>query len=156
MDDPPVAVVHLGSAEGTPSLTLEPLSDIPGRPYRAVLRCEALVASALVQINRASLTAFVDGIALDWRGWEGVREYSGHPAGTDYSPPGLRILATSDTRGHALRTVSLGVPCIRAPRFEDFGVGAWTAEAWIEIEPSQYESLQRDVRRLPFDSDGWW
>ncbi|MGN6696208.1 MAG: DUF6228 family protein [Aquihabitans sp.] len=156
MDDRPMAVVHFGSAEGARSLTLEPVADIAGRPYRAVLRCEALAASALVQINRASLTAFVDGIALDWRGWEGVREYSVHPAGTDYSPPGLRILATSDTLGHALLTVSLGVPCIPAPRFEDFGVGSWTAEASIEIEPSQHESLQRDVRRLPFDSDGWW
>lgn len=156
MEDQSAAELRFGPVDGSRSLTLEPMANLAGRPYRAVLRCETLAASALVQIHRPRLTEFVDGIAVDWQAWEGIREYSVHPAGTDYSPPGLRIRATSEALGHALLTVTLGVPCIPAPGFENFGVGAWMAEGSVEIEPSQYESLQRDVRRLPFDSDGWW
>src|SRR4051812_11230691 len=90
-----VSELVLRSADGMVTLGLLPETDREGHPYRATLASSTLRASALVQINRASLADYFETIADDWRRWKTDQTFTAHPAGTDYSPPALRITATA-------------------------------------------------------------
>jgi hypothetical protein len=78
-----------------------------------------------------SLVEFLDGIARDWRGWEGTRNWSALEG--EFS-----LSCRADRLGHIYMTVRLGGQIESEP---------WSVEFQINTEASQIEPLARAMRR---------
>ncbi|GAB1645347.1 DUF6228 family protein [Krasilnikovia sp. MM14-A1259] len=71
-----------------------------------------------------TLPAFMNGLATDWRGWEGVRTWHSMESH-------LVVDARHDGRGHVSLRVSLRAP---GPSWDD---AAWSASAMLVLEAGE-------------------
>lgn len=132
--------VVLTSTAGEPRLTLtDPIIEFGnvGR-YRVTLDSSGLHATADVYAyGDDGLVGFIDELAREWRGWDGVKDWhslEGH----------LSLSATADRLGH----VSVEVRIQADPSGEP-----WIARATLQLEAgSSLEHLARQFRMF-FQSD---
>lgn len=78
------------------------------------------------------LADFFDGLAKDWRGWIGGREWL-----TD----GLQLTCSHDGVGHV--TIDVVVGAIAPPL-----LGTWTVHTTVEVEPGSLGGTAGQFRRL--------
>jgi hypothetical protein len=127
-------VVVLGSADST--LTLgDPHVDGVGEMQLTVrVDSGALHATAVVPITEwgPDPVEFFDGLAHDWRGWEGPREWW---------TEGLALTCRHDGVGHI--TIDAVVGGGAAPTHDD-----WTVHATVSIEPGALDHVAAQFRRL--------
>jgi hypothetical protein len=127
----------------TPAWTLHPPVDSYGDGYIWHLRTEidaddlrAASTAAVGAPDCSGLPDFLDGLAHQWQGWQGPREWRSLDREVE-------LVARHDQR----RQVSLGVTLRRASR--PYDEDAWTARVVLLIEPGeQMKQLARDVRAL--------
>jgi hypothetical protein len=132
---PPVDSVNIGTVAG--HLRLSPEPDDPTLDYLvADLVDDGLAATKRVYAHYASgwrdLAAFFAGLATDWRGWSGTREWASLESD-------LKIEAR-----HEFGHVQLHVTVSKDPA--DWGNHGWRAIADITLEPG--EQLSRVAGEL--------
>jgi hypothetical protein len=131
-------MVEIGSASDHLRLRTEP--DDPTLDYLvADLSAEGLTATKRVYTHYASgwhqLAEFFAGLAADWRGWSGAREWSSIESD-------LAIQARHEF-GHVQLNVTM-----RRDR-PDWGNHGWTASADLTLEPEeQLSQVAREVKDL--------
>ena len=81
------------------------------------------------------LTGYFDGLATDWRGWKGTREWHDEDGG-------VRLSAVHPTVGSVDLTVRLD------PTYGAMTPGGWVLEIAVPVEPGQLESIAQSVRAL--------
>lgn len=96
---------------------------------RVRLKVPGIEASALVHLSveELQLPPFFAGLADDWRGWAGAREWGAHEGG-------LALSCTHDGRG----TVSMGTE-LRDPNL------GWVVRAVVPLDAGQLEQLARET-----------
>lgn len=101
--------------------------------WRAVLAGRGMSASLAFAEGAwqpQSLADFLDGIAADWRGWEGDRHWHSEVAE-------MRLLVRHDKTNTVLVRVEL----------EDGAPPHWRCQAELEVDPGVFQQLAMDIRR---------
>ena|SRR6266850_1659307 len=124
----------------------EPVVMTDGSGYTRVpilIEAPGLSAESAIELEgwggwTTGLVAFFEDMAADWRGWDGVKEWSDDG---DYRTD--RIAATHDGLG----TVELRIST--SPRLgSNDNEGKWTVELVVAIDPGALEAAASGVRRL--------
>jgi hypothetical protein len=77
------------------------------------------------------LDDFFSGLATEWRGWEGIKEWRTYE-------DGLALLAANDGRGHVTLTVEL------RQRSKD----GWLVRGNVPLDAGQLERVARELERF--------
>ena len=94
---------------------------------------EIAASSAKVYIYEPyDLAAFFEGLSVNWRGWEGVKEWSS--VEQDFS-----LSCTSDALGHVAMKVTL-----KSGLYED----DWCVQAVIHVDAGQLEEIAAKTREF--------
>jgi len=108
-------------------------SEVDGDCFRVAVTAHDHSASRLVDAytDRAGIPRLLAEAARDWRGWDGVREWS--------SICGFRIALTMDRLGHVRLDVRV---------LSDRGGDEWQLDAAFSLEAGQLERLAKEAARL--------
>jgi hypothetical protein len=102
-------------------------------PFRIVGGAiHASAGAVLVERPATDLSCYFDGLARDWRGWTGAKEWrddEGH----------ISMSAVHDGKGTVLLTVQIRNKADRSS-------GHWAATAVVPIEPGQLDRIASEVR----------
>ena len=123
------------------------------------MESDGLLVAAATDLAWERLHSYLDGLARDWRGWEGIRELSALPPGVPYSEPAFTIAASADRAGHFALVAELAKPYlgtdIEKQMYEthvsvpdSMRPGAWRARLVIVLETWQLDGLVEEVLRL--------
>jgi len=118
------ARLRLGPPVFDPAGGVTFLADLSGPVVKACVN--------VYELNTSELTRFFDSLAVDWRGWKGVKAY-GSLEGQ------LTLDASCDSLGHVFVRVTIR---------EDPGGPNWHAEGTLTLEAGQLERYALSCRRI--------